>query len=240
MSESAAYARITAARASRSFPSILAHLTDGTVTLTTVSLLAGHLTDENHEALLSAASDKSRREVEHLVASLIPQPDVASSVRRLPGRGISDDLSAHSPQPALVTPPMATSSALPQPVPLLSRSPTRRTVVAPLGADRYLLRVTLSTQAHEKLERARALLRHQIPSGNPAAIVDRALTVLVERLEQAKHASLRRPRKTTSTSTEASTSRHVPAAVKRSGVDARRRAMRVRRRRWPVRRGRLS
>ena len=49
LSESAAYARITAARASRSFPGILAHLTDGSVTLTTISLLAAHLTDENHE-----------------------------------------------------------------------------------------------------------------------------------------------------------------------------------------------
>ena len=47
------------------------------------------------------------------------------------------------------------------------------------------------------------------------AIVERALTLLVERLEGAKHASTRRPRTRTSTSTEASTSRHVPAAVKR-------------------------
>src|SRR5262245_12002496 len=60
LSESAAYARITAARASRSFPSILTHLADGSITLTTVSLLTGHLTDENHETILSAAKHKSR------------------------------------------------------------------------------------------------------------------------------------------------------------------------------------
>jgi len=64
LSEAAAYARITAARASRSFPDILPNLTNGSVTLTTISLLAAHLTDENHEALLHAARDKSRREVE--------------------------------------------------------------------------------------------------------------------------------------------------------------------------------
>src|SRR5262245_15647816 len=84
LSEAAAYLRITAARASRRFPIILKLLADGTVTLTTVSLLAAKLTDENHEALLVAASHKSRRDVERLVASLDPQPDMPSSVRRLP------------------------------------------------------------------------------------------------------------------------------------------------------------
>jgi hypothetical protein len=216
LSESAAYARITAARASRSFPNILRHVSDGTVTLTTVSLLAAHLTAENHNDLLSAASHKSRREVEQLVASLVTLPDVASSVRRLPGRSTAGVVPAPAPQPAPVTPPQWATSGAPPMVPPLSASPTRRTIVAPVAADRYLLRVTLSMQAHEKLERARALLRHQIPNGDPAAIVERALTVLVEQLERTKHASTLKPRKKTSTSAGASTSRHVPAAVKRA------------------------
>ena len=38
---------------------------------------------------------------------------------------------------------------------------------------------------------ARALLRHQIPNGDPAAVVERALTVLVEQLEKVKYASTR-------------------------------------------------
>ena len=60
LSESAAYSRITAARATRSFPSVLTLLTNGAVTLTTVSLLAAHLTDENYvpEALPRAAQQR--------------------------------------------------------------------------------------------------------------------------------------------------------------------------------------
>jgi 5-methylcytosine-specific restriction endonuclease McrA len=217
LSESAAYARITAARASRAFPGILTHLADGRVTLTSVSLLAAHLTDENHEALLRAASHKSRRDVERLVASLVAQPDVASSVRRLPDRRVSADEPVHSSQRALsTTPQVAGLAAPPQPVPLLAASSRRPTVVAPIGSDRFLLRVTLSAQAHEKLVRARALLRHQIPSGDPAPIVERALTALVEQLERKKHASTPKPRTKTSTSTDASTSRHVPSTVKRA------------------------
>src|ERR671919_86478 len=50
------------------------YLAEGSVTLTTVTLLAAHLTPENHRELLDQARHKSRREVEALVARLLPQP----------------------------------------------------------------------------------------------------------------------------------------------------------------------
>src|SRR5687767_10872948 len=67
LSEHAAYARIEAARAARRFPQVLDALVGGSVNLTTVGLLAPHLTVENHCELLEAARHKSKREVEHLV-----------------------------------------------------------------------------------------------------------------------------------------------------------------------------
>ena len=42
-------------------PSILDQLSEGAITLTTVGLLAPHLTSENHESLLNAARHKSKR-----------------------------------------------------------------------------------------------------------------------------------------------------------------------------------
>lgn len=48
LSEHAAYRRIEAARAARRFPSILELLAEGAITLTTVGLLAPHLTADNH------------------------------------------------------------------------------------------------------------------------------------------------------------------------------------------------
>ncbi len=48
LSEHAAYGRIEAARAVRRFPIILERLGEGSITLTTVGLLAAHLTSENH------------------------------------------------------------------------------------------------------------------------------------------------------------------------------------------------
>lgn len=176
-----------------------------------MSLLAAHLTDENHEALLEAAQYKTRREVEHLVACLDPQPDVPSLLRRVPERQTKA-----APVIEVIVPARRLGDdVLPSAAhPVASAPPTSRpAVVAPLAADRYLLRVTLSRTADEKLVRARALLRHQIPSGDPALFVERALTVLVEQLERTKHGATHRPHRRARSD---STSRHVPAAVRRT------------------------
>ena len=84
LSEHAAYARIAAARAATRFPVVMDLLIEGAITLTTVTLLGRHLTAENHAALLESARHKSKADVEMLVATLHPQPDVPSSVRKVP------------------------------------------------------------------------------------------------------------------------------------------------------------
>ena len=83
-SESEAYNRIEAARAARRFPVILELLEAGSINLTTVKLLARHLTPENHRAVLESARGKRKAEVEEIMVGLWPQPDVASMVRKLP------------------------------------------------------------------------------------------------------------------------------------------------------------
>jgi hypothetical protein len=236
LSEPAAYSRITAARAARRCPIILTRLAEGTVTLTTIGLLAGHLTDENHQTLFDAARHKSKRDVERLVASLFPQPDIHSSVRRLtaPARVNGPEflaVEAAAFTPAPTEPPIAPPAEAPIVAPTIAPSEwaiaaagcavvapdvaphSRRSLLAPLGPERYLLRVTLTGDARDKLERARALLRHTIPSGDPAAVVERALVVLVEQLEKRKSARTSRPRGQAS---RTSRTRHVPAAVRRA------------------------
>lgn len=82
LSEPAANTRITAARAARRYPAIVTQLAEGDLSLSTVTLLAAHLTDENHEALPDGTRGKSKCDVERLIASLVPQPDIASSPHR--------------------------------------------------------------------------------------------------------------------------------------------------------------
>src|SRR5262249_17429453 len=86
--EHAAFNRIEAARAARRFPVILTLLGTGRLHLSAVRLLAPHLTEANHQAVLGEASHKSKREVEQIVARLLPKPDVAASVRKLPSRDV--------------------------------------------------------------------------------------------------------------------------------------------------------
>jgi HNH endonuclease len=56
------------------------------------------------------------------------------------------------------------------------------------------------------------LLRHSIPNGDPAAIFDRALTLLLAELSKTKFSAVGRPRPARQTRTG---SRHISAAVKR-------------------------
>ena len=81
--EHAALNRIEVARAARRLPALLEHIADGRLHLTGARLLAPHLTDENADALLSAARHKSKREIEELIAALKPRPDAAPMVRQL-------------------------------------------------------------------------------------------------------------------------------------------------------------
>jgi hypothetical protein len=84
LSEHEAYNRIEVARASRRFPVILERLTAGSVSLSTVRLLAPCLTAENHLRVLEEARGKRRSAVEELVARLAPWPDVPATLRKLP------------------------------------------------------------------------------------------------------------------------------------------------------------
>ena len=207
LSEHAAYGRIEAARAARRHPVILDMLAGGLVNLTAVCLLAPHLTEENHLEALNAARHKSKREVEHLVASLRPQPPVPSVVRKLPARESS---AAQN---------VATSVArVPDDVPIGVPAPTpepqpRPAVVAPLAPERYKVQFTVTRETYDKLRRAQDLLRHSIPNGDPAAIFDRALTLLLKEAERTKFAAAVHPRLRAPTKEGA---RHIPAAVKRA------------------------
>jgi hypothetical protein len=84
LSEPAAYNRIEAARTARRFPVILRMLGEGSLSVATVRLLSAHLTADNHQQLVAAATGKSKRQVEELLVRYFPQPAVPSSVRRLP------------------------------------------------------------------------------------------------------------------------------------------------------------
>ena len=208
LSEHAAFHRIEAARAARQYPVIIELLTKGDVTLTTVAMLRPHLTSENHEALLEAARQKSKRDVEYQIACLAPKPMAQAMIRRVPeSKPVTSDLLISADVPTSRAPAVAAEAPPARP----------RPTVAPLAADRYLLRVTLSASAHAKLRRAQDLMRHRLPSGDPAAILEQALNLLVDQLERTKIAKTSKPRRTSTTGAKPSAeSRQIAAAIRRA------------------------
>jgi hypothetical protein len=232
LSEYAAYARIEAARAARRFPCILKLLESGAITLTTVGLLAAHLTEENHGRLLSSATHKSKRQVEALVVALQPQPPVPAVVRKLPARAIIEPQTpviVETNRPPVLTgridgthaaqAAMATHTAPAAKTP--AGAPVKLATVTPLAPERYKLQLTMSKETHDKLRRVQDLMRHTNPNGDPAVIFDRAITMLLNSLEKTKLGATDRPRTNAPalserpTSGKSGQSRHIPAAVKR-------------------------
>jgi hypothetical protein len=206
LSEHAAFNRMEAARAASRFPLILERLADGSVHLTAVRLLAPKLTPENHRTVLDAARHKSKREVQDLIAHLDPQPDVAPAVRKLPTPARPLAEATHARLLADVEPREVRTSCPPQ-------AASKLPVVHPIAPERYKVQFTVSKDTYDKLRRVQDLTRHRIPHGDPAIIFDRALTILLADLERKKLAAAKRPRAAAVAST---TSRHVPAAVKRA------------------------
>jgi len=166
-----------------------------------VRLLSPLFTAENHRDLLAAAKHKSRREVEELIARLRPQPDAPSRVRKLPSA------TARSAAPGLMTEVEKVAEAATVPAadseerssaPPREASPARPAVVVPSAPERYKVQFTASAAMREKLRRAQELLRHRIPSGDIAEVMDLALDLLVEDLEKKKFAATERPRRSSS------------------------------------------
>jgi hypothetical protein len=244
LSEHAAYHRIEAARAARRFPVVFDLVADGSITLTNIAVLRPHLTDDNHAAVLAAAKHKSKRDVEHLAATLAPKPDARSLLRRVPlampsvaetpslppliDRSSGDEHGAGAGSAGGAGGAATHETARPGTnfVPPSEAAADSHTVVTPLGriaplsGDRFLLRVTLSASAHRNLRLAQDLVRHSVPTGDPAAIIEHALKMFVEHLEKTKFAAWSRPRMAIPVGDEARDethrSRHIPASVKRA------------------------
>jgi hypothetical protein len=182
-------------------------LREGSLSLTNLCLLRRHLTETNHVALLQEARHKRKPEVERIVARLQPRPDVASAVRRLPAprsAEVSCETSSSTPaEPA---------AALPQPITSLSPSAPKPAVIAPLTPERYKIQVTVDRETLDVLRQAQDLMRHAIPSGDPALIIARALRLLVDDQLKKKAAITPKPGKAREI---ADGSRVIPAAVRR-------------------------
>ena len=241
LSEAEAYRRITVARAARKYSAILDRLRDDRLHLSGLARLAPLLTAQNCEALLERATHLTTRQIEHLVVELQPRPDVPATIRRLPQRPGPAPVTIQASSRLAVEPvleriePEATplpldelvarrvdepATAIPAARPGFPRPASpRRAVVEPLAPARYKVQFTATAELRDKLERLRALMHSEVPDGDLAAVIERAVTEKLERLEARRFGRAAIPRTNLMDADTASPSRHIPAAVRRAVSD---------------------
>ena len=98
---------------------------------------------------------------------------------------------------------------------------SRRAVVEPLSPGRYKVQFTASAELHDNSSGSLALMRSEVPDGDIAAIIERAVAEKLERLEARRFAKTATPGKATpskavSHGDSSRPSRHIPAAVRRA------------------------
>ena len=91
----------------------------------------------------------------------------------------------------------------------VDRERPRPALVEPLGLARYKVQFTASAELHEKLERLRSLMRSQVPDGDLATIIERAVTEKLERLEARRFAKTKKPRKSLEDTDTSARSRYI-------------------------------
>jgi hypothetical protein len=197
MSEDQAFKRIQAARAMRRFPVVATAVAEGRLHLTAVVRLAPHLEDENVDALVAEASGKRKAEIDVLLARLAPKAVVPPRLERVVGQ-----------QVLVPEPPDAEVG----PEPARPAGGTGR--VQPIAPARFALQLTIGEATQQKLLRALAVVRHQVPSGDLAELLDLALDALLDRLEGRKFGKTRAPRPART----CSHGRYVPREVRRQAV----------------------
>ncbi len=208
LAEEVAYKRIRAARIARQFPVIFDAIAEGRLHVSGALMLAPHLTDENVRDVLTAASHRTKAELEELVARLAPRPDLPARMERMERAaqaGAASESLQLDPDPA--APPSEPDPAGRPPDPAPARIQAR-------SPDRYGLQVTIDGATRDKLLRAQALLRHRNPSGELAEVLELALDALLEKLEKQKFGKTSRPRKAKARGEDAD-ARYVPSEVRR-------------------------
>jgi hypothetical protein len=204
LSEDAACRRIEVARLARRFPLLFALLERGELTLSVAAKLKPHLSEENHVQLLEAVRGKSVGQALKQLAELFPQPDVAAAIRKLPAPAKRPSAPAHPREeaPLLGRAPENAAGAEPPPsAPATARvapppaAPRRDSILEPLSPERYRVQFTASSELKRKLELARDLLRHAEPSGDLAAVVERAVDVLLTELMKRRFGGANKTRK---------------------------------------------
>jgi hypothetical protein len=170
------------------------------------------------EGLIRAATHKSKREIQMLLAQRFPQADVPTEIRALssapatpmqptevPCLTTPEQLAPGQVAPATASHDDAYVPATPDPHPVHAR-------ITPLSPKRFSFQFTLTESGEDDLRALQGLLAHRIPNRDAGEVTEAAYKIARAVLEKRKFAATDRPRKTRKPSKEGS--RYIPAHVR--------------------------
>ena len=239
MSKDMAYKRVCTARVARRFSFVFDAIADGRLNLSGVTLLWKHLTPANGRELLEAAMNRSRAEIQEMLARRFP----ATGSSAAPASATSEDTSAASPgadasppedppagplagamdenrlepqQNALVPGRVENAGVFGPPPP--NSLPELQVRVTPIAPGRYELVAVIDQQSHDQLMSSKDLLGHAIPSGALIEVLERAIALQHEHLRRRRCGATDRPRSSANGATprRSANPRQVPSAVRRA------------------------
>jgi len=224
MSEDRACKRIRVARAAREFPTLYNAVAEGRVHLSALFLLAPHLTPDNVDALLSAATHKTKAQIELLLAERFPKPDLPAFVQPihastpdqcLVARAVPDGPetpggSENPPAPGRVVATDAWNGSMSMEP--LAATPFPRAKLAPLSAERFAVQFTMDQGMHDQLRYVQSLLGFTVGHGDLAKVFALALESLQDKLERRKFGKCSRPGRRRGSKN----ARYIPTEIKRA------------------------
>lgn len=162
--EGTAYRRTQAAKACARFTRLYELIESGELTLTAVSMLADHLTFENHQRLIRLAKGVGRKELERILAGLTPTEKPAERSRVI---AVAAAAAASAPAAA-------------------DQLPFAQAVPPAAAESKIELRTehsfSFDDKTEAKLQLVRTLLSHKYPMGELESIFSDALDALLEKL----------------------------------------------------------
>ena len=198
LSKAYAYRRSSAAELLVRFPVIAEYLRDSRLCLSTLVPLKKLLHRDNHLDILNRASGMTEEEVELLVVTLQPRPEVRDVIRHVPARISELRLAGSGPEPtpvvapafnvipdiALVTPtlsaglvPGSTGAVdLPMTATLRPR-PARFELLTP---ETVRIAMSVGTDFRDQLDEVKAALSHVVPDGNLEALLRECFRITLE------------------------------------------------------------
>jgi hypothetical protein len=204
-----AFRRIRAARTINRFPTVVALLEEGRISLTAIAVLAPYLKPENYRAWFTEVAGKSRREIEALIAARHPQGTRPDYFRRFAPSPMQIGQSA--PPEALEAIPSAAGAAensasvpdgigmpvdsagqlLPPAAPIPNARPHEWQAIVPVAMDRVRIGFDAGVAVMNLVNRARQILRHKYPEGRLEDVMKEALEVLLDRKDPQRRLTLK-------------------------------------------------